>query len=209
VLNNYIIFEGEVMSDKNKLRLKLIITIILFLLAILMLVLGVWAAQAGNGRFKGYVNITTEDVSARITAQVTGSRTATGDGYDSEKVLWDTSISGADSKPLDWKDIDFTFADKNSVIELTIKVENRKIANKIDALLSVKLGDDIVTETEQEIGETNVVAYLIAPTSIGNAIDENNYTSEEFKVYLKIADKNKSVKAERLEVLLTLTNANL
>lgn len=194
------------MSDNNKLKVKLIITIILFILAILMLILGICFAPVGNDRFKGYVNVTTEDISARVTAQVTGSKTTTGEGYDSERVLWDTSISGAESQPSEWKNIDFTFADKNAVIELTIIVENRKVGNRIDALMEVKLGDAVLDGVEKEIGDTNVVAYIVAPTTIANAIDETNFTRETFKVVMKIANKNKSVKATQLDVNLTLTD---
>ena len=194
------------MSDNNKLKVKLIITIILFILAILMLILGICFAPVGNDRFKGYVNVTTEDISARVTAQVTGSKTTTGEGYDSERVLWDTSISGAESQPSEWKNIDFTFADKNAVIELTIIVENRKVGNRIDALMEVKLGDAVLDGVEKEIGDTNVVAYIVAPTTIANAIDETNFTRETFKVVMKIANKNKSVKATKLDVNLTLTD---
>ena len=193
-------------SDNRKLKVKLIIAIILFLLAIIMLILGIWASQAGKDRFKGYVSVTTEDLSARVTARVTGTKKTTGAGYNSDKVLWDSSNEIEDAPLVSWRDIDFTFADKNSVIELTITIENRKVSEGIDVIFNAKLGENMITAEEKEIGQTNIKAYIISQSYIGIALDENTPTTATFKVVLKIADSNKSVDATELEVDITLTD---
>lgn len=196
------------MSDDKKLKVKLIVAIILFLLAIAMLILGIWASQAGKDRFKGYVSVTAEDIDARITARVTGVKKTTGAGYNSDKVLWDSSNNLEDMPLVSWKDIEFNFADKNSVIELTIKVENRKVSEGIDVIFNAKLGETMLDAEEKEIGETNIKGYIISQSYIENALDEDTPTEAIFKVVLKIADSNKSVKATELEVDLTLTDQN-
>lgn len=194
------------MSENKNLKARLIIAIVLFVLAIIMLVLGLWAFFKGKEGSYGFLTVSTKDVDARITAQVTGSRTTDGEGYDTEKVLWDSDFEQEDNALASWKNIDFTFAGKDSILELTITVENRNTEYDVNALFTAKLGDTMLNETEQEIGDTNILASIVAPVTIGKAIDDTSPTIGTYKVILKIANTNKDVKDTELDVNLTLTN---
>ena len=198
------------MNEKNnKLKIKLIITIILFILALAMLGVGIWASQAGKDKFAGDIHVSTKDIDARVTAKVNGVATKTGEGYATDKIIWDRDYQNSET-PFSgsWENIDFTFENTSSVIELVITVENRKVDSQINALFTTTLGNITLDNDEKEIGNTNIVAYIEAPTIIEKAVDQANHTLGVFKVILKVADKNKSVQNTDLVVSLTLTDPN-
>lgn len=198
------------MAEKSsKLKIKLIITLILFILAIAMMVVGIWASQAGKDRWKADVTISTKDVDLKVSAYVTGATNTTDIGYSASnpKTLIDVTEDDDVVEPADWSDINFTFANKNTAIELVIIVENRKLGGEVNALLEVSLGNYAITDVPTEIGNSNVIAYIVAPSKINGALEGVNQF-EEFKVILEIADQNKDVKPTELNISLTLTDAN-
>ena len=193
-------------KTSRKLKIKLIITIILLILCLLMMGVGIWASQAGKDRFKGQVSISTLDIDGKVTAKINGVARTTGEGYESEKLLWDSENSKEFEPVTKWEDIDLTFADKNSTIEIVVTVENRKVGTGIQVALTASLGDINLETTEKVIGETNIIAYLVAPERVESAIDAMTPSVATYKVVMKVADRNFSVKATELNVSLVLTN---
>lgn len=199
------------MAEKSsKLKIKFIITLILFILAIAMMGVGIWASQAGKGRWRADVIISTKDVDLKVSAYVTGATNTTDIGYSASnpKMLIDIEEDDEVVGPVDWSNINFTFASKDTAIELVIVVENRKVGGEVNSSLEVSLGDYNVTEDPTEIGNSNVIAHVIAPSKIGGAIDIGVHKIEEFRVILEIADQNKDVKPTELNISLTLIDAN-
>ena len=193
-------------KTSKKLKIKLTITIILLILCLIMMGVGIWASQAGKNRFKGYVSISTLDIEGKVYAKINGVERTTGEGYESEKLLWDSATSDEFEPVTKWEDIDLTFADKNSVIEVVITVENHKVENGINVELTASLGNINLETTEKTIGDTNIVAYLVAPERVESAMDTMSPAKATYKVIMKVADKNISVKATELNVTLVLTN---
>ena len=198
---------NESQKTNRKLTIKLIISILLFLLAIACLCLGIWASQAGNDRFRGDMNVTTSDIDASITAQVKGTKTVEGEGFATPRLIWDSFNSTDEIALATWKDIDFTFADKNSIVELNITVANRKVTTGINALFTARLGDTMLDGTEKVIGETNIIAYVVEQAYIPQASSPTEATIVTYQVFMKVADKNKSIKPIELDVGLVLTDA--
>lgn len=195
-------------EKRSKLKVKLIITIILFALAIAMMGIGIWASQAGKDRWKADLTISTEDVNIKVSSYVTGATNTTDIGYseNNQKVLIDVNENDDVIEPANWRDINFTFADKNTPIELIIVIENRKVDGEIDVLFEVNLGDYMVTDTPTEIGESNVIAHKEYVNRIMGATSASTPRTEIFKIVLEVAEPNKDVKPTELNISLTLTN---
>ena len=190
--------------DDKKLKNKLIIAVIIFFLAAIILGVSIWASQSGKNRFNADLNVSGRGINARISAKVTGSKNGTGEGYDYDKLLWDSGEEESDIPNIVWDDIDFTFTNKESVIELAVIVENRNTLNSIEVEYTAKIGEFEVTGEEQEIGNTNIKAYIVNPGSIDAAVDEMTPTVAVFKLILKVANGNFSIKSTDINVNLVL-----
>lgn len=192
-------------EKKSNLKLKLTIAIILLLIAFAMLGIGIWASQAGKDLFKGYIDIKTEDINGIISAKVSGTNNE-GEGFDKEKTLWDSDYNVEET--VDWENVNFSFENKDQPIEIFIYVTNRNTDDEILADFNVKLGDYFLSETEQVIGDTNIIGFIeYAPATVGKALSNEEYTKEFFKVVLKIDNTGKSVEPTDIEITLSLTGA--
>ena len=183
------------------LKAKLATTIAALCMVICLLTVGVFAASTGTMNFNGSVGITVDDVNVKVTAQVTGSE-GTGEGYTSEKTMWDITTSSTTTALVpNWDDIDFNFADVTSEVVLTIKVENRSTAAAVESEFTATVAGQEVTATEYtQVGTTNIMAKIVAPTSVAKE------TTGTFSLSLKLKDQNAGVDTAEVSAQLVLTD---
>lgn len=183
-----------------KLKMRLVSVCVALVLAIGLLVVGVFAASQGTVGFNGSVSFVANDVYCKVNGEVSGAQ---------ENVTLDEINFSATYEPdeeLDsWANNDLNFIDKNSVIKFETTIENLSTERE----LYVDITDNIeVTENVDKVVKYEGGAYQLGEIKTLAPSTGEGTSVKTFVIELTVENKNKAVKSAGYDYTITLDNSN-
>lgn len=184
-----------------KLKMKLTSVIFALLLAVSLLIVGVFALNQGTINFKGQISFVAKDVYVKVTGKITGVE---GGDITLPELNYSASTKEEDANnTTDWTNKDLKFLDKNTPIKIEITIENlsneRSVYVDIDGFEGPK--DNI--EKDIKIGESDYTRCEVIEITkkVGETKSEKTFTIE-----MSVLDKNISVYKVGYEYVVNLNN---
>lgn len=179
-----------------KLGIKLTYALISFVLALGLLVVGVFASSMTKVNIHGTVSFVANDVYAKVTGTITG--TFSSDDVNLSELNFSSTKMPTDDELATWENKSLNFLKKDSVIKIEIVVQN--LSNERSIYCSLK-GDAGLKDNVNKVLKNSGNNYQSE-----SIIEIKPTLSTTFAVEMNVYDTNYSIRNIAYDYVLTLNN---